>query len=234
MPDMADAQITLAGAMPPQAIMMPAPMMQASRSVPTTGALPSVAPGSAPPPAPYGAPTAPTAPPQSAGRGQGIAGKLGEAVDAIADLFARPKRQEAKREDVRESRRRPAEPPTPPRDEKVERALSAFADALAGARRELEAGRVPPATPLDVARKALLERLAASDLGTELPALQRFLRSAAVEIVAALAAPGVTAAQALEVFDRHARAFEEARAEARAKLGSAPPADPGAFWEGSV
>ena len=73
--------------------------------------------------------------------------------------------------------------------------------------------------------KALGESLV---IATAVPLLQAFLRSAAVEIVAAMKAGGATAA----LFDRHAPALEAARDEARTPLGER--ASAGAFWEASI
>ena len=88
---------------------------------------------------------------------------------------------------------------------------------------------------LEKARAALLSALAASVLGMELPLLQRFLRSAAVEIVAALGASGASPLAALALFRRHEPSLAAASTETGARLaGTAGAADAGAFWGGSV
>jgi len=69
-----------------------------------------------------------------------------------------------------------------------EKAVEALKDALAAARSELSAGRIPPVGPVERARKALLQALGASALGTRLAALQRLLRTGLLELSAALAA----------------------------------------------
>jgi hypothetical protein len=74
--------------------------------------------------------------------------------------------------------------------------------------------------------KALSEALA---IATAVPLLQAFLRSAAVEIIAALKAGAATAA----LFDKHAAALAAARDEARGPLGDGKPAA-GSFWEASI
>jgi Ca-activated chloride channel homolog len=231
MQDAADASITFAGGPPQQAFASFAPPMPVM-----------AAPASAPPPPAgtgslRGAPPAPQAP-----RGGGLGSKLAGAVDALGDLFG----------GSNTAKRRQAPPPPPlaqpPLERRkmeeggagvsaherteIQRAFTEFANALTAARKELEAGRLPSPLSIDRARSALLDRLSKSDLGMDMPALQRYLRASAIAIVAALATPGITAAQALAVLDQHARAFEEARAEALAKLGGS--GDPGAFWEGSI
>lgn len=117
----------------------------------------------------------------------------------------------------------------------VEKALEALVNAVAEARQKLAAGQLPTPAALEKARKELLSALKASALATQLPALQRFLRQGAVELVAALKAKGATAAQLSPLFEKQARALEAARDEARGPLqGHAKPAAPAAFWEASI
>ncbi len=71
--------------------------------------------------------------------------------------------------------------------EAVAKAIDALAKALAAARKAVDSGVVPVPEPLEKARQALLAALAASDLGTRLADLQKFLRSTLVELIAALA-----------------------------------------------
>ena len=123
--------------------------------------------------------------------------------------------------------RRPAadEPPTPAEREQVTRALEAFLRAFADCR---QGGSSPDA--LERARRELLRALGETlAIASAVPLLQAFLRGAAVEIVAALAAGAARPA----LFARHARALEQARDEARAILGGAS-APAGSFWESSI
>ena len=117
---------------------------------------------------------------------------------------------------------------------RIEAALQDLISVVASARVELAAGRLPQPEPLERARAALLNSLAASSLGVELPLLQKFLRSAAVELVAALGSATATAASLVPVFDRHAAALVEARDQARIPLGAATRAAPGSFWEATI
>ena len=113
---------------------------------------------------------------------------------------------------------------TPAERERVRKALEAFLEAFAGARKG-----GPPAR-LAEARRDLLDALAqALAIATAVPLLQAFLRSSAVELIAALEAGSADAA----LFDRLAARLEAARDEARAVLSNGkPPA--GRFWERSI
>lgn len=115
----------------------------------------------------------------------------------------------------------------------VLKALEDLVQALADARKELDAGRMPPPEPLEKARAQLVAVLSGSSLATEMPQMQRFLRAAAVELVAALRTIGANAAQLRPLFERQAKAFEEARREASLRLAG-PVKGGDAFWEASV
>jgi Ca-activated chloride channel family protein len=117
------------------------------------------------------------------------------------------------------------EPATPAERERVTRALEAFLRAFADCR---DGAGGPDA--LERARRELLRALGETlAIATAVPLLQAFLRGAAVEIVAALAAGAARPA----LFARHARALERARDEARAILGGGS-APAGSFWESSI
>jgi DNA-binding GntR family transcriptional regulator len=110
-----------------------------------------------------------------------------------------------------------AEKPTAAQVERVRKALEAFVEAFKS--RKLH--------EFEVARMELMKALAdALVIATAVPLLQTFLRSAAVEIIAAVKSG--TAAP----FDEHAAALQAALDEARGPLGVAKKA--GAFWEASI
>jgi Ca-activated chloride channel family protein len=115
---------------------------------------------------------------------------------------------------------------------KLTAALEALVTAMTFARQQLAAGKVPDHTPLTKARKDLLAALKGSALAMQLPALQRFLRQGAVELLAALQAKGTSLAALAQLFEQHARSLEAARDEARGPLQGQ--AKPGAFWESSI
>ena len=107
-----------------------------------------------------------------------------------------------------------------------EKAVEALKDALTAARSELSAGRIPPVGPVDKARKALLQVLGGSVLGTTLGALQRLLRTGLLELVATLAAAGPAEAPSLSSrLDRCLSDLKDA-----VKPGSSEPK----FWEKMV
>jgi len=107
-----------------------------------------------------------------------------------------------------------------------EKAFEALKEALTAARSELSAGRIPPVGPVDKARKALIQRLGESTLGTSLGAMQRLLRTGLLELVAALAAAGTAEIPALA--SRLDRCLSDLKDAARA--GSLEPK----FWEKMV
>jgi hypothetical protein len=73
----------------------------------------------------------------------------------------------------------------------------------------------------------------ALEVAAMLSLLQRFLRSGAVDLIAALSAEGATAPSVDPLFEKHAHELELARDQARAVLaGGKPPA--GSFWEASI
>ena len=119
--------------------------------------------------------------------------------------------------------------------QEVAEALDRFLKAVEACRTALAAGKIPDGRSLEKARAELLKSLSASPLGPELGKLQRFLRTEAVELVAALGASDAEVRSAAALFDHHAKALEEAVQEAKPRLGAAAPKKPGGkFWEKSV
>jgi hypothetical protein len=94
----------------------------------------------------------------------------------------------------------------------VEKAVDALARAIADAWAELSRGRVPKPDAIEKARAELRKLLESSELGLRLAALQKFLRTSAMTLVAALRAGG-PAADLEELFARHAKELDEARKE---------------------
>jgi hypothetical protein len=124
------------------------------------------------------------------------------------------------------------EPPV--RIDAVRDALEALVKAFADAHAEAKAGRLPPPEPLKEARMKLIEALSlALEVATALSLLQRFLRSDAVDLIAALSVEGATALGVGPLFDKYAHELELARDQARVVLTAGkPPA--GSFWEASI
>ncbi len=127
------------------------------------------------------------------------------------------------------------EPSLPDRDrDAFTHALEAFAKALAAARNEAKAGRIPQIDVLEEARIDLLRTLAGSPLASDVPVLQRFLRQSAIELVAACRTEGATAAGLHEMFEHLAKLFEAALKEADAALAGKRGRHWWAFWEKTV
>jgi hypothetical protein len=124
------------------------------------------------------------------------------------------------------------EPPV--RIDAVRGALEALVKAFADAHAEAKAGRLPPPEPLKEARMKLMEALnQALEVATALSLLQKFLRSDAVDLIAALSAEGATARSIGPLFDKYAHQLALARDQARVVLTAGkPPA--GSFWEASI
>jgi hypothetical protein len=120
----------------------------------------------------------------------------------------------------------PAETPaTTAEREKVRQALEAFLKAFVAVRD----GR-GGALELEQARVDLLRALGESlPIATAVPLLQAYLRAAAVDLVAAVAAGGADPA----LYARHAPMLEAALNQARGALGEAG-APAGSFWEASI
>jgi Ca-activated chloride channel family protein len=106
----------------------------------------------------------------------------------------------------------------------VTHALDALVKAIEAARKAVDSGVVPVHEPIEKARAALVAALAASDLGTELADLQKFLRSTCVELVAAMMTPGATAASVRPVLERAEKELKTAQAPTKSKD----------FWEQTV
>ncbi len=118
----------------------------------------------------------------------------------------------------------------------VEIALNEFVAALNRAMSEIESGRVPDGSLLERLRKDLLAVLNRCDFGDRVPHLQKFLRGAAVELIASLKAKDVNAAGLALLWERHLLAFKEAQAQATTQLAGASTGGDGTanFWEASV
>lgn len=131
--------------------------------------------------------------------------------------------------------------PPQPKPDAFEPAFSNLVKAFTETHHAVAAGRVPTADALEKARTGLLNVLAGSDLGTQLPELQRFLRSTLVELVAALNLAGITANILLPLFERHQKTFEAVQAEAKPFLTQPVQPSPnpggrkdGSFWDSNI
>ena len=95
---------------------------------------------------------------------------------------------------------------------KAVEALQRLSRTIDAARAALARGEVPSPSEIEAARATLLRLLTESGLGAVWIKLQRFLRSSALELVAALSS-GAPVASIAALFDRHRSAFDEATKE---------------------
>jgi hypothetical protein len=151
-----------------------------------------------PAPKPCAAPPPPPACAQAPLAKRGAGGLLRSLGAGLGSLFER-----------REAKRAP-EPRQTSDPKPIRAAVDALVKAFEAARAEAEKGTVPPAEPLEKARRALMGALADDALGQELGELQRFVRTALAEILAAIRG-GASAAEIAALFARHAKALDQAR-----------------------
>ncbi|MBX7220152.1 MAG: VIT and VWA domain-containing protein [Blastocatellia bacterium] len=207
-------------------------------------------PGALPPPPPSPPPmAAPAVMPPT--KGGGLMDFMEEVVDsvsgAIGGIFqpsaekagkpSRPKPQPPVPDMMEMERERSIPNAAPPvRAQDFDHVFTEFMNVFASVRTELETDRVPRWEELEQSRKRLLAVLALSDLGLQLSGLQRFLRAAVVEILAALQTPGVTFTVLVAVFERHRMAFEALQYEVAPFLQtkSGKPQQSDDFWESSI
>ena len=113
----------------------------------------------------------------------------------------------------------------------LKKVLTAFFQAWKSAYEALQNGQLPEREPLEKARKELMQALANASEATELPLLQRFLRTDAVELLSALKTHGITADAIQERVSPHLSALEKATEESEALLlGDTEDS----FWENIV
>jgi hypothetical protein len=125
----------------------------------------------------------------------------------------------------------------PTQDQNLFQLFSLLDKALNESLANIKAGIVPPASGLEAARIGLLNALSGSPLAASLPELQRFLRSAMVDLVAALQTPSITTTILLPLFEQHLQTFEKVKQEVLPHLNQPPSpggSNPGSFWESSI
>lgn len=100
----------------------------------------------------------------------------------------------------------------------------------------IAAGRLPAADDLEHARRQLVTALAATLVAAELGGFSRLVRTALLELVAALRSPGASIAVIAARLEAINRDLARVRKEADAVLGQAPKkgGHVGRFWEGMV
>lgn len=101
---------------------------------------------------------------------------------------------------------------------------------------ELRAHRLPKVEALEEARNDVMKVLVESDRSSDVPALQKFIRTAAVELIASLRTPGIAPDSLIPLFEKHLAAFRSVVQEVISVGGGG--AKKGAkdepFWESSI
>lgn len=117
--------------------------------------------------------------------------------------------------------------------DRVINALAAFRDAWVASWVEVGKGGLPEADKIELARKELVEALADHPVGFEVPLLQKFLRTSAIEYVAALRASDASAWAIYKSRSRFHEGFVDAMVEAEVAAATVQGRQ-GAFWESNV
>lgn len=123
-------------------------------------------------------------------------------------------------------------PPTSPMS-RISKALATFRQLWQQAWKEICAGSVPDAAPIEAARKELIQALCDHPIGFELPLLQKHLRLSAKEFVAALQTVNVTAEAIFRMRSKLTHDYENALIEADSAMSQVKGRQ-GAFWESTV
>ncbi len=129
-----------------------------------------------------------------------------------------------------------AEPMQSPEGAPVSRILNAlklFREAWMASWTEIGGGSVPDADVIENARKSLIEALADHPVGFQVPRLQKFLRTSAIEYVAALQTFDVTASTLYQARGRFNHGLVDAMVEAEDAMVKVQGRQ-GAFWESIV
>ncbi|MDZ4837057.1 MAG: VWA domain-containing protein [Candidatus Melainabacteria bacterium] len=112
-------------------------------------------------------------------------------------------------------------------------ALKTFREAWIASWTEIGKGNVPDADAIENYRKALVEALADHPVGFEVPRLQKFLRTSAIEYVSALQAFDVTAAALYQARAQFNHGLVDAMVEGEDAMVKVQGRQ-GAFWESIV
>lgn len=177
------------------------------------------APAGATPPPPPGQPARRPSPPTSP-RLMG-AGGIGGASQPIPTGKGRADRSQSEDRDA-----------APEQLNQAQSAFEKFAEAIETAWKSIENGSIPSVGPLEQARRELMQALSKLSVGEKVPLLQKFLRTEAVEFIAAV--KKASSSQSLDAMvQTHKREFLSACAEATCHLkAGATSAKP--FWDSSI
>jgi Ca-activated chloride channel family protein len=116
---------------------------------------------------------------------------------------------------------------------RVINALTAFREGWVASWVQVGNGILPDADQVERIRKELVEALSDHPVGFEVPLLNKFLRSSAIDYVAALQASDVTASALFKSRSRFHDGFVDAMVEAETAISQVQGRQ-GAFWESNV
>lgn len=131
------------------------------------------------------------------------------------------------------SNSKPLESPQGAPVARILNALKNFREAWMASWTEIGKGGVPDADLIENARKALIEALADHPVGFEVPRLQKFLRTSAIEYVAALQASDVSASKLFQARAQFNHGLVDAMVEGEDAMVKVQGRQ-GAFWESIV
>jgi hypothetical protein len=124
-----------------------------------------------------------------------------------------------------------------PRSDRTQlaRSIQAFLHALEAVWKQVKAGQRGNGDDLAKAREALLKQLANSDVASELPRLQRFVRVEAQELIAALSSANASEADLQRLCASTEQAFISVKNEVESKLRlDATTGNTANFWETNI
>jgi Ca-activated chloride channel homolog len=115
----------------------------------------------------------------------------------------------------------------PVNSKEVKRALKNFIQVFRAVQSAIHSGHIPSADNLEKSRVELMKALSTVAIGTQLAALQKLLKGAIVELIAALRTPGISVATLESILGRHEKEFEKMFHEIES-----PHRTP--FWESTI
>lgn len=110
---------------------------------------------------------------------------------------------------------------------KLKHALKDFIQEFRAVQSAIHSGNIPSADNLEKTRLEVMKELSTAPVGPGLTALQKLLKSAIVELIAALRTPGISVAALQSILERHKEEFEKSFDEIESKQNEH-------FWESTI
>jgi hypothetical protein len=110
---------------------------------------------------------------------------------------------------------------------KLKRALKDFVQEFRAVQSAIHSDHIPSADKLEQTRLEVMKVLSTAPVLTELAALQKLLKGAIVELIAALRTPGISVATLQSILERHKKAFEKSFHEIESPQSEH-------FWESTI